>query len=168
MSMEGISAPTHLVQNVRERTDWLLEECRLTRSRAAELRLHSQDLQVRAQALRARTSFITVLAEPLPKCLPDAVSGGPPMNDTDQISETAKLNQTTQRAKEFSRQAAHMAGEASNQAVKAHRRAQQAHGRMEDARQNTEGIHTQSEATHQHTEDAHQKLKRDDKIARRR
>jgi len=179
MSMEGIPVPKLLVQSAREQTARLLEESRLARSRSAELRLHSQDLRARTQALRAHTafardgaakeilraSFVSVLSEPLPERLRNAMSGGPPMNDTDLNSETAKLNQTAQRAKEFSRQAANMAGESRKQSDKAHRRAQQAHDRMADARQHTEGIHTQEEATYQAPDDAHYQLKRDHKTA---
>ena len=52
----------------------LIEACRLTRSKAVELRLHAQELRARsvaarerALAVRLRAMFTSILSEPMPE-----------------------------------------------------------------------------------------------------
>lgn len=164
------STPKDLVRNAREQTTRLLAKCHSTRSTSAELRLQAQELRARtamahdhAMETYLRTSFISVLAEPLPEILRGIVIGDSPMNDDDLTSQARRLNRSARRAKEISREATRRAEKARNQADEAHRRAEQAHVRTEAAHQHAEDVHTQVGMAHRHADDAHQRLKPDDK-----
>ena len=129
MGMKSIASSFHLAEKACERAIRLYEECRLTRSRSAELRRQAQDLKARTAVAHdraaegfLRTSFVSVLAEPLPERLRNAVTGSPPSNGA-LNAEAAQLDQPAPRAKENSQRTAREGEEAHDHVDKTLRRA---------------------------------------------